>query len=176
MSQAAGTPLAVQQRREIILTLMREAHMQLQQLSETVAADQRVAMMGLEQLVALRDRQLVRAQSSPRLKSPRLKSERQLDIKPLAFERSWWALSTALPRSNQSASSHTHSTMRPTNHLSTHPPTQPPNHHSSGHPQHAQALDGPPPLAAAPRADAPPCANRIWTLAPYTLKAVVIAG
>jgi len=88
---AAGTPLAVQQRREIILTLMREAHTQMELLSETVAADQSGQIRQLEQLVALRDRQLIRTTSSPRFQSPRVVpmpfNERSHDTKPLWTHR-----------------------------------------------------------------------------------------
>ena len=63
---ASGTPLSTQQRREIITKLMRETYAQMETLRDTISADQQHRIRGLTELVALRDRQLRRATSSPR--------------------------------------------------------------------------------------------------------------
>ena len=85
---AYGTPLSDQERRKIWRQNLETMQAQLEKLSETATDNHHEQVRGLTNLIALRERQLVRVSSSPRLASPRARpasahARPQLSGKPI---------------------------------------------------------------------------------------------
>lgn len=98
---AYGTPMSAQERRQILRSNLSDMKRQMQEITETAVDKHSESVRGLTNLVALRERQLVRASSTPRLTSARARPQSasvrsQLDNKPLQKQPPRAAASTTL--------------------------------------------------------------------------------
>ncbi len=98
---AFGTPLATQERRQILRSNLSDMKRQMEQITERAADNHSESVRGLTNLIALRERQLLRVSSSPRLTNPHARPHSasvrpQLDGKPLQSQPPRAATSTSL--------------------------------------------------------------------------------